>query len=459
MWSFKNTCAILGLCLVALSNVAAAGSISMQEAYRALPHCAQRCFQTAIGQSTCLLTDVTCICNDQKLNNVTTACITSMCTVKESLTAKNLTSQVCGLTDRRDDSLIPFYAVFNALAVVAVILRLAARAVTQAYFWWDDLSNFVGFLCSALFTAISIKSVQLGQSKDIWFLPFDIITQVLKIFFFQMVFYALTRLFVRASIILFYMRIFPPQSGYKLGRVVQCTFVFNMVYNFSFLMAVVFQCSPVSEFWHQWEGLYEGHCGNANILVWVAATTGIVFDLWLLALPLSQLLTMNLYWKKKVMGGLMFFFGVAVMIISLVRLKTINEATRTVNPTKDIAQLCLWSGIELDVGVICPCLPSFRLLLRRLLPRVVGTSRRYELDTVPNATEATCSGMRKGFAGVGASGGGGRIIVENSIAAKYGRSDETDERSCRSVTSLVEEQELSARDEESGQEHPGARSR
>lgn len=62
------------------------------------------------------------------------------------------------------------------------------------------------------------------------------------------------------------------------------------------------------------------------------------------------------------------------MIISLVRLKTINEFTRAVNPTKDIVQLCMWSGIEIDVGVICPCLPSFRLLLRKMWPRLVGTS-------------------------------------------------------------------------------------
>ena len=93
------------------------------------------------------------------------------------------------------------------------------------------------------------------------------------------------------------------------------------------------------------------------------------------------------------------------MIISLIRLKTINQFTRTVNPTseapcephthvltpahnfaEDIVQLCLWSAIELDVGVICPCLPSFRLLLRRMLPHVLSTFGRYELDHVSGPT-------------------------------------------------------------------------
>lgn len=47
-----------------------------------------------------------------------------------------------------------------------------------------------------------------------------------------------------------------------------------------------------------------------------------------------------------------------------------------------MVDLCLWSAIEVDVGVICPCLPSLRLLLRRLIPRVMGTVQTYELDHV-----------------------------------------------------------------------------
>lgn len=126
-----------------------------------------------------------------------------------------------------------------------------------------------------------------------------------------MLLYTVTRFFVRASIILFYLRVFPPRSDNKLGRVLQYTMVFNVIYNISFLFAVLFQCQPVGYFWVQWEGEGGGHCGNANILAWVAAATGIVYDLWLLALPCSQLWVLNLHWKKKIMGGMMFFVGVA----------------------------------------------------------------------------------------------------------------------------------------------------
>lgn len=149
-----------------------------------------------------------------------------------------------------------------------------------------------------------------------------------------MLIYTATRFLIRASIILFYLRVFPPGPDRKLGRILMWTFYANFVYNLSFFLAVLFQCTPVHHFWDHWEGLENGHCGNVNILVWVAAITGIVFDLWLLALPFPQLMALNLHWKKKIMGILMFGMGALVLIISLIRLKTINNFTRTSNPTR-----------------------------------------------------------------------------------------------------------------------------
>lgn len=129
-------------------------------------------------------------------------------------------------------------------------------------------------------------------------------------FFADMLLYTIGRFFFRASIILFYIRIFPPKPDKTFSRLLTGTMVFNLVYNFTFLMAIIFQCQPLSYFWRQWEGLHDGHCGNYNILAWVAAATGIVFDVWMLALPLSQLMALTLPWRKKMMGGFMFFFGV-----------------------------------------------------------------------------------------------------------------------------------------------------
>jgi hypothetical protein len=128
-------------------------------------------------------------------------------------------------------------------------------------------------------------------------------------FFGDMLVYTIGRFFFRACILLFYIRIFPPKQNKRFGRLLVGTMVFNLVYNLSFVLAVLLLCRPLPYFWTQWEGLHNGTCGNYNRLAWAAAGTGIVFDMWMLALPISQLIHLTLPWQKKLMGGLMFFCG------------------------------------------------------------------------------------------------------------------------------------------------------
>ncbi|KAK3314209.1 CFEM domain-containing protein [Apodospora peruviana] len=409
-----NTRAIGPCILLLLLNVAItanAGSISLGDAILALPACSLDCLNTAIPTSGCSPVDVSCICSNEPLNTNLTACITAACTVREQLTAKNITSHLCGVRVDTDDEIVPVFAAFLSFTLFAVTLRVAARVLTKAYFWWDDFCNLFALAGCIIFAALNIKSVDFGYGKDTWFVPFDHITEVLKIFFVDMLLYTLTRFFVRASIILFYLRVFPSNPDHKMRRILVWTMVANFIYNLAFFIAVIFQCDPISHFWTQWEGLDDGHCGNVNVLAWVAAATGIVFDVWLLALPFPQLIALNLHWKKKVMGAVMFGVGACVMIISLIRLKSLNEFTRAVNPTKDIVQVCLWSGIEIDVGVICPCLPSLRLLLRRILPRVMGTTNgRYELDPRSNVQAS-----RKSYA---------HIVKTTSIGVEFSTDDD-----------------------------------
>ena len=96
-------------------------------------------------------------------------------------------------------------------------------------------------------------------------------------FYFDMLLYTITRFFVRASIILFYLRVFPKSADNKLRLVVWWTMWANIIYNLAFLLVVIFQCTPIDRFWTHWEGLNDGgYCVDVNILAWVAAISGIV---------------------------------------------------------------------------------------------------------------------------------------------------------------------------------------
>ncbi|KAK5651853.1 hypothetical protein OQA88_11622 [Cercophora sp. LCS_1] len=437
---FIKSISTFGLCLGALSNVVAAQSL-IPGADR-LPECALSCFRQSIPETGCNATDLACLCPSDAFRLDATLCVQAACTVKETLTSRNVTADLCNDPTEGDDRVITILAVFLGLAALAVVLRIIARILTKAYFWWDDLCNLFAMGGCIAYAVVNFEAVGKGMGKDIWFLEFHHVNDVVRDFFINMLLYTTTRFLVRSSIILFYLRVFPLRSDNKLGRILVATLIANVVYNLSFFLTVVFQCQPISYFWTAWEGEHEGHCGNFTVLAWVAAITGIIFDAWLLALPFPQLLALNLHWKKKIMGSMMFSVGMAVVVISFIRLKTINQFTRASNPTRDVVELIIWSGIELDVGVICPCLPSLRLLLRKIMPRIIGTTGNYEMGSVANGTRGG-TGARKSV-GVGNMMGSGIVV---SMSVKTSQDSRGDEKDCSaSVTGLVRDPQRERRD-------------
>ena len=68
-------------------------------------------------------------------------------------------------------------------------------------------------------------------------------------------------------------------------------------------------CRPFHFYWEQWDGEHVGHCMNTNALIWSNAAVSIFMDLAMLVLPLTQLIQLNIHWRKKLGVILMFSVG------------------------------------------------------------------------------------------------------------------------------------------------------
>lgn len=75
LWGFLA----LASCLCALVEA------GLTESAALLPACGLKCTIAAIGESTCSLTNETCICTNQELISSISVCVQSSCTVKEQL--------------------------------------------------------------------------------------------------------------------------------------------------------------------------------------------------------------------------------------------------------------------------------------------------------------------------------------------------------------------------------------
>ncbi|UNI23871.1 hypothetical protein JDV02_009664 [Purpureocillium takamizusanense] len=214
-----------------------------------------------------------------------------------------------------------------------------------------------------------------GMGQDVWGVSSSAVRTFAVYFYVLEMLYVILIGLVKLTLNFFYLDIF---AGRAMRRLLWGTAAFQVAFIFAFLMKVIFQCLPIRYYWEQYdfETSVEGACININASAWANAAISVATDFWLLGIPLSQLRKLNLHWKKKVGASLMFLTGTLVTIVSILRLRSITHFARGSNPTWDLWDIVWWSPIEINVGIICTCLPALRLVLVSLCPRIFAYDTR-----------------------------------------------------------------------------------
>lgn len=152
----------------------------------------------------------------------------------------------------------------------------------------------------------------------------------------------------------------------------------------------IFQCRPVSAGF-----LYPtpptANCTDIVALYLSSAPVNIITDLAILFLPMPTLTSMRLPRKQKIILVVTFSFGVFVTVVDIVRIAYLENAalnrlqavrnnngnTRLVEQ-KDFpwyASLSfMWSAVEVNVGIVCACVPSLKPLFLRFLPGFIRSA-------------------------------------------------------------------------------------
>ncbi|KAH8669062.1 CFEM domain-containing protein [Xylariales sp. PMI_506] len=362
------------LALLALvSWTLAQDTSAIEVAITELPTCAIECLEEVIVDSTCSLTNATCICSNAALQAEVTLCVSANCTIKESLTTKNVTETLCDAPVRDKSQLSNDIAItFGVLSAAFVLLRTSHKLMARMELGLDDWFIILTLLSGLPSTVMVVRGTTAnGLGRDIWTIPFDNITSFGYWLYIMAVLYFLQVTLLKMSMLFFYLRIFPTPMVRKL---LWCTIGFSVVFGLTFVFIGVFQCNPISYVWTEWDGEHTGTCLDFNAAIWANAGISIAVDLWMIVIPLSQLHKLNLHWKKKVGVGLMFVVGAFVTVVSIFRLRSLVTFANSQNPTWDDLDGSLWSTLEINVGIICACMPSLRLILVRFFPILGGGS-------------------------------------------------------------------------------------
>lgn len=195
----------------------------------------------------------------------------------------------------------------GTISGAVVVLRFASKFLAHSEFGLDDyfiaITLGVGIPSSVL-TVHGVISNGLG--RDIWTITPKQITDFLHVFYAMEILYFAQVALLKLSLLFFYLRIFP---GTTVRGLLWATVIFNVCFGIIFVFIAIFQCQPINYYWNSWDGEHHGACLNVNGLGWSNAAISILLDAWMLGLPLSQLVSLQLHWKKKIGVVLMFVVG------------------------------------------------------------------------------------------------------------------------------------------------------
>ncbi|KAF5132755.1 hypothetical protein E5D57_003375 [Metarhizium anisopliae] len=299
-------------------------------------------------------------------------CMFQSCGLSDALFSRNLTSTLCNEPIR--DKGLEFRVVnflLGSMALGLVVMRLFFKKYlsTSKRLGLDDWTIVAGLILGVPSVVIQVFFLTpTGLGRDIWTLDIPTLIAFGHYFYVMEILYLTLMMLIKVALSLFYLSIFP---GTVIRRLLWVTVAFHIACGLAFILKTVLQCMPVAYNWEKFNGdaSTTGHCVDINASGWVNGVIGVVADIWLFALPLTQLKRLTLHWKKKVAAAIMFLTGAIITIVSMLRLKSLVHFANSYNPTWDQWSVVFWSTIEVSVGFICTCLPALRLILMRMYPQ------------------------------------------------------------------------------------------
>ncbi|KAF4552744.1 Hypothetical protein D9617_9g025340 [Elsinoe fawcettii] len=296
---------------------------------------------------------------------------------------------------------------FCALALLCVILRVVTRCFIVRNPGLDDISVVIAWVFALGVTIAISFQVQFGLGLRQATLSPDDIESLLMCFWVSIWIYHLSLFFTKAALLLQYLRIFTQPWFRKTAYGI---FIFIGIASLWTIFGSIFACVPVPSFW---DANVAGTCLPHAVTWYFNAGLNVVTDLLIIILPMPVLKNLNMPFKQRVALMAVFALGGFVCIISFIRIKNLQEVAKSSDISYYNVTASTWSAIEIDVGIICACLPSLKATVTRFFPRLfssVGVSNNYSNHPTGNGY----------FASNNRTGGGNGYGNQSALGSRVG---------------------------------------
>ncbi|KAL9625658.1 MAG: hypothetical protein Q9160_000372 [Pyrenula sp. 1 TL-2023] len=285
--------------------------------------------------------------------------------------------------------------VFSTLTTIA---RFAVRKWTKQSMKMDDwfmllalLSSYIAevgqFMGTLFIPSFSVETrLKYGLGKHQKWVDTPTRVNFQKVFFAVKEAYEPAETFLKISIVLFYMRLFPTRGFKRAGWIVIGVVT---AWGIATFLDNVFQCIPANFFWDK--TIKGGKCKEIPPVAIANGATSTACDIAVLTMPMPMIWKLQVDLRKRV--ALMGIFALGIFIVRFVSLSHLDRTDLTYTQVFP----GLWTSIEVAVGIVCGNLPLLKPLFRGFFSRVAATNLSGNKKSQYSFRTANISGSGKAY--------------------------------------------------------------
>jgi len=287
----------------------------------------------------------------------------------------------------RGPTVFALTATVITLSTIFVFLRLASRAGIVKRVSLDDYLIILAWLFATGLSFVVCYATKYGLGQNQSTISPGRLHVLSKLEYVFLVLYNPSLMATKTSILVFYLSLAKTQRVFKWGSI--ATMVVVNAAGLALLLVNLFQCRPLRDSFVMPKPA-DAHCTDIVTLYFSSAPVNILTDLIIVLLPMPVLKNMMLPRKQKWILYVTFGFGIFVAVVDVVRISYLQQAQKTrlsnasgqtgsgatkmaeeSNFSWNAAFIFMWSAIEVNVGIMCACVPGLKPLVARFLPHIL----------------------------------------------------------------------------------------
>ncbi|KUJ08697.1 uncharacterized protein LY89DRAFT_741544 [Mollisia scopiformis] len=266
----------------------------------------------------------------------------------------------------RAGALIALQVFFVAVALLVYCLRVYTRAFILRSIGHDDYIMGLAVILSIGLSINACISTTFGWGHHLSSIPPSNYSSILITIWIAELLFTLSTSLAKISILFFYLRLAVTKT-YR--TIIHCSIGFIIIWAITFTLVVIFQCTPIPEYWNP----TGTSCRDPEAALFIHGLTNSLTDVYIYILPMKMVWEVQLP-KRQRMGLIgIFAAGFLVCVAGALRLYYSILTQKSTDTPWEGFNLWTWESIEINLGIVCSSAPCLKALITKMIPRMFGS--------------------------------------------------------------------------------------